>query len=63
MAFDSKLVGDVNRIFVQAVFGSLRRRANLGDRSRRAKCSAVTFIQRFGDALNLNVHFHESQRG
>ena len=21
-------------------------------------CGAVTFVQRFGDALNLNVHFH-----
>ncbi|MFQ5700128.1 MAG: transposase, partial [Myxococcota bacterium] len=22
------------------------------------QCGAVTFIQRFGDALNLNIHFH-----
>jgi hypothetical protein len=22
------------------------------------QCGAVTFVQRFGDALNLNVHFH-----
>jgi len=21
-------------------------------------CGAVTFIQRFGSALNLNIHFH-----
>ena len=25
---------------------------------RHAQCGAVTFVQRFGDALNLNVHFH-----
>ena len=25
---------------------------------RRAQCDAVTFVQRFGDALNLNVHFY-----
>jgi hypothetical protein len=24
----------------------------------RVECGAVTFVQRFGDALNLNVHFH-----
>ena len=24
----------------------------------RGQCGAVTFVQRFGDALNLNVHFH-----
>ncbi|PWV67603.1 putative transposase, partial [Halomonas sp. A11-A] len=23
-----------------------------------AQCGAVTLIQRFGSALNLNVHFH-----
>jgi hypothetical protein len=49
-------VGDIHRIFVQTVFGSLRRRA--GDAGKNAKCGAVTFIQRFGNALNLNLHFH-----
>jgi hypothetical protein len=24
----------------------------------RGQCGSVTFIQRFGSALNLNVHFH-----
>lgn len=24
----------------------------------RGHCGAVTFVQRFGDALNLNAHFH-----
>jgi hypothetical protein len=24
----------------------------------RGQCGAVTFVQRFGGALNLNVHFH-----
>jgi hypothetical protein len=27
-------------------------------RPRQAQCGAVTLIQRFGSALNLNVHFH-----
>jgi hypothetical protein len=40
---------------LQAVFTSLRRRAGNG---KKLKCGAVTFIQRFGDALNLNCHYH-----
>src|SRR2546421_9016230 len=26
--------------------------------ARKARAGAVTFVQRFGGALNLNVHFH-----
>jgi hypothetical protein len=58
MAYDAKLVRDVLHVFVQAVFGSLRRRACDYRGIRKAKCGAVTFVQRFGDALNLNLHFH-----
>jgi putative transposase/transposase-like zinc-binding protein len=58
LAFDARLTQDVLGIFVRALFASNRRRV----RERRAcptpHCGAVTFIQRFGDALNLNVHFH-----
>ena len=58
MAYDANLTAAVLQILVRAVFASLRRRA----RARRAipdpLCGAVTFVQRFGDALNLNVHFH-----
>jgi hypothetical protein len=56
MAYDASLVRDVLSVFVRAVFFSLRRRAKQtrGD----ARCGAVTFIQRFGGALNLNVHLH-----
>jgi hypothetical protein len=59
MAYDAVLTSTVLRELVRAVFASLRRRArrgkNLGPKPR---CGAVTFVQRFGDALNLNVHFH-----
>ena len=59
MAYDAALTSDILRELVRAVFASLRRRArrgkNLGPKPR---CGAVTFIQRFGGALNLNVHFH-----
>jgi hypothetical protein len=58
LAYDSSLVRDVLQIFVRAVFGSIRRRARIPASNRQARCGAVTFIQRFGDALNLNVHFH-----
>ena len=58
MAYDSKLISGIHHIFVQTVFASLRRRAGLSCMGRLARGGAVTFIQRFGDALNLNVHFH-----
>src|SRR5690606_39792072 len=45
-------------IFVRAVFASLRRRARSHWGIARSQGGAVTFVQRFGDALNLNVHFH-----
>jgi hypothetical protein len=32
--------------------------ASEGDSVRRVGGSAVTFIQRFSDALNLDPHFH-----
>jgi hypothetical protein len=59
MAYDATLTGDVLRELVRAVFASLRRRARRGNNlGLRPRCGAVTFVQRFGDALNLNVHFH-----
>ena len=58
MAYDARLTSDVLNVFIRAVFGELRRRAQelLGLRS--SQCGAVTFIQRYGDALNCNLHFH-----
>ncbi len=58
MAFDAGLTAEVLRAFARAVFASLRRRARERRKIRYAHAGAVTFIQRFGDALNLNVHFH-----
>ena len=44
--------------FIRTVFAELRRRAHelLGLKS--SQCGAVTFVQRFNDALNLAPHFH-----
>ncbi len=58
LAYDAPLVRDVLAIFVHSVFTSLRRRARKQWATLRGQGGAVTFIQRFGDALNLNVHFH-----
>ena len=58
LAYNASLVSDVLNIFVQVVFGSLRHRAGFAASNRRVRCGAVTFVQRFGDALNLNPHFH-----
>ena len=59
LAFDRELTADVLNVFVRAVFGSLRHRTRLKWAGRSpAMGGAVTFVQRFGGALNLNVHFH-----
>jgi Putative transposase/Transposase zinc-binding domain len=59
LANDRELTADVLRIFVRAVFTSLRRRSRPErSGSGSAHAGAVTFVQRFGGALNLNLHFH-----
>ena len=58
LAYDSSLLRDVLQIFVRAIFASVRRRAGIPASDRRARCGAVSFVQRFGDALRLNPHFH-----
>jgi hypothetical protein len=57
LAYDASAVSAVLRVFVRAIFESQRRRAR-DNGIRNTQCGAVTFIQRFGSALNLNVHFH-----
>ena len=44
------------QVFASAVFASLRCRARGRRAVGRIRCGTVTFIQRFGGALNL--HFH-----
>ncbi len=57
IAFDRELGRRVRNLFVRAVLGSIRRRA-LKAGVRYPEVGAVTAVQRFGSALNLNVHFH-----
>ncbi len=58
LAYDSGLVRDVLQIFIRMVFSSLQRRAKKQFGIRNARCGGVTFVQRFGGAINLNIHFH-----
>ncbi len=58
MAYDSRLCAAVLSLHERAIFRALRRRARDGLGVGNGRCGAVTFVQRFGDALNLNVHFH-----
>ena len=57
LAFDAKLTSAVLDVFIRSVFAGLRRaaaREGIAD----GQCGAITAIQRFGSALNINVHFH-----
>ena len=57
MAFKPHLSRLVPREFLRAVYAWIRRQARkLG--VRRSHCGSVTFVQRFGSDLRLNVHFH-----
>lgn len=58
LAYDAQMVTQVLGIFTRTVFASLIRRAREFGGLQKAQCGAVTFIQRFGSALNLNVHLH-----
>lgn len=57
MAYNSKLTNKILGIFISVISSYYKKQA----RSRgvfRSQIGSVNFIQRFGSALNLNVHFH-----
>jgi hypothetical protein len=59
-AFDARVLTAVSRIFADAVgmrYLDWARYAGIGG-SGGPRVGAVTFVQRFGSSLNLNVHFH-----
>jgi hypothetical protein len=58
VAYDRTLLTPLLGAFVRALFASMRRRARKRYGAWNLRCGAVTFVQRFGGALNLNVHFH-----
>ena len=53
---DAELAGRVLRIFLRAVEAKLR--AANPDAPANARFGGVTFVQRFGSALNAHLHFH-----
>jgi ribosomal protein S27E len=55
-ARDPKALRAALEVIYRTIAAFQRRRA--GYRRQEADCGAVTLIQRFGSALNLNVHFH-----
>jgi len=57
LAWDHDLCRAVVGVFLRAVFALLRRRA-AWDGVAGGRGGAVTILQRFGGALNLNVHVH-----
>lgn len=57
-AWNAKLTTEVLRCFLRAVFADYRRRAKRDMWIKAGACGSVTFIQRFGSALNLTPHFH-----
>ncbi len=57
-AWNAKLTTEVLRCFLRAVFTDYRRRARRDLGIKGGACGSVTFIQRFGSALNLTPHFH-----
>jgi hypothetical protein len=57
-AYNARLNSQVLRAFLRALFAEFRRRARNQWDMDHGQCGAVTFVQRFGLALNLNVHFH-----
>ncbi len=57
-AYDRELASQVLRAFLRSLFAELRRRIRRHWGVRAEQCGAVTFLQRFGSALNLNLHFH-----
>ena len=57
LAWDHELCRAVTGVAVQTVLGFLRRRARC-DGVPDGRGGAVAIIQRFGGALNLNVHLH-----
>jgi hypothetical protein len=57
-AYDARLTSEVLRAFLRALFAETRRRVRRELGERGDQCGAVTFLQRFGSAMNLNLHFH-----
>ncbi len=57
LAWDGDLMSVVLAVFLRVVYGWYRRQAR-DEGHEGVRCGSVTFVQRFGSALNVNPHFH-----
>ena len=57
LAFDAGLCTDFLAVFLRVIFGWLKNTAKKQG-IRDAQGAAITVVQRFGSALNLNLHLH-----
>jgi len=57
LAYDKKLCSDILQVFLRVVYGWYKKKAKSAGYSD-PRCGSVTFVQRFGSALNCNVHYH-----
>jgi hypothetical protein len=57
-AYDTKLMSEILNLFLRTLFASLRPRARRQGVLGRLQCGSVSFLQRFGSAINLNCHIH-----
>jgi hypothetical protein len=56
LANNAQELSDVFGVIVRVISGYLIKKS--GFTQKTGKTGAVTLIQRFGSALNLNIHFH-----
>lgn len=54
LSHNQKLTNELLKIFIRSIEAYQKGRAE----NKNTKIGAITFTQRFGSALNLNVHFH-----
>ena len=57
LAWPGDLVSAVLAVFLRVVYGFYQRQASV-EGYAGGRCGSVTFVQRFGSALNVNPHFH-----
>ena len=57
MAYDHKILCQILGITIRAIRGYYKKRTQKFKLDKK-ECGSVSFIQRFGGSLNLNVHFH-----
>jgi hypothetical protein len=58
LAYDHRLLTAALGVVMRAILGFQRRRARDRLGVDDGRCGSITVVQRFGGALNLNVHFH-----